>query len=140
MYKKVINDVVSSIIRAQYQVKELGLPKKGMDRLLFIKNIELLQKLENKRTVLEESVGIDMSMYDDDFYQVIENMYRMVFNDDQIELIKCYLYELLPDPDYDGKIDMDWDVYPQSPNTGQQQVTFASASDVWFIIQQLSSE
>lgn len=140
MYIKVINDVVSSIVEAQYEIKKLGLPKKGMDRLLFIKNIELFQKLENKRNTLEETVGIDMSMYDDDFYQIIENMYRMVFNEDQIDLIKCFLYELLPDPDFDGKIEINWSDYPQSDNTGEQEVTFATASDVWFIIQQLSSE
>ena len=33
---------------------------------------------------------------------------------------------------------IDWDVYPQSPNTGESEVKFDTAAKVWDIIIQLN--
>ena len=137
MSLKVINRVVRSIIDVDYTIEEKGLSKKDMKRLLFIRSLDILIELEQRRNMLEEKAGFDITMFEDPFYEVIENSFRMSFNDDQVELIKAYLYELKPDENWDGVLMIDWDVYPQSPNTGESEVKFDTAAKVWDLIIQL---
>ena len=137
MSLKVINRVVRSIIDVDYTIEAKGLSKEDMNRLLFIRNLTILIELEERRNLLEEKAGFDITMFEDPFYEVIENSFRMVFNDDQVELIKAYLYELKPDENWDGVLMMDWDVYPQSPNTGESEVKFDTPAKVWDVIIQL---
>lgn len=137
MSLKVINRVVRSIIDVDYTIEAKGLSKEDMNRLLFIRNLTILIELEERRNLLEEKAGFDITMFEDPFYEVIENSFRMVFNADQVELIKAYLYELKPDENWDGVLMMDWDVYPQSPNTGESEVKFDTPAKVWDVIIQL---
>ena len=137
MSLKVINRVVRSIIDVNYTIEAKGLSREDMNRLLFIRNLTLLLELDERRNLLEEQAGFDVTMFEDPFYEVIENSFRMVFNEDQVELIKAFLYELKPDEKWDGVLMIDWDDYPQSPNTGESEVKFDTPAKVWDLITQL---
>ena len=68
-----------------------------------------------------------MTMYEDKFFSIIENLFKLVFNKAQLVLIQMYLYELVPDKEWDGTITVE---------VGKEEKTlpFKSAEDVWNVI------
>ena len=76
---------------------------------LFIDTINLLEEIEEKSGELFEA-GIDLSVYETLFFQVIENLLYTIYNDKQVNLIHSYIYgepltDKIPQPvDKSGKV------------------------------------
>lgn len=76
---------------------------------LFIDTINILEDIEEKSGELFDA-GIDLSVYETLFFQVIENLLYTIYNDKQVNLIHSYIYgeplsNKLPQPvDKSGKI------------------------------------
>ena len=76
---------------------------------LFIDTINILEEIEEKSGELFEA-GIDLSVYETLFFQVIENLLYTIYNDKQINLIHSYIYgeplsDKIPQPvDKTGKV------------------------------------
>jgi len=76
---------------------------------LFIDTINILEDIEEKSGELFE-IGIDLSVYETLFFQVIENLLYTTYNDKQVNLIHSYIYgeplsDRIPQPvDKSGKI------------------------------------
>lgn len=76
---------------------------------LFIDTINLLEEIEEKSGELFEA-GIDLSVYETLFFQVIENLLYTIYNDKQVNLIHSYIYgeplsDKIPQPvDKTGKV------------------------------------
>lgn len=76
---------------------------------LFIDTINILEEIEEKSGELFEA-GIDLSVYETLFFQVIENLLYTIYNDKQINLIHSYIYgeplsDKIPQPvDRTGKV------------------------------------
>ena len=76
---------------------------------LFIDTINILEEIEEKSGELLEA-GIDLSVYETLFFQVIENLLYTIYNDKQINLIHSYIYgeplsDKIPQPvDKTGKV------------------------------------
>ena len=76
---------------------------------LFIDTITILEEIEEKSSELFE-VGIDLSVYETLFFQVIENLLYTIYNDKQVNLIHSYIYgeplsDKIPQPvDRSGKV------------------------------------
>ena len=58
---------------------------------LFIESINILEEIEEKSGELFEA-GIDISVYETLFFQVIENLLYTIYNENQVNLIHSYIY------------------------------------------------
>ena len=76
---------------------------------LFIDTINILEEIEEKSGEIFEA-GIDLSVYETLFFQVIENLLYTIYNDKQVNLIHSYIYgepltDKIPQPvDKSGKV------------------------------------
>ena len=76
---------------------------------LFIDTINILEDIEEKSGELFQA-GIDLSVYETLFFQVIENLLYTIYNDKQVNLIHSYIYgeplsDKIPQPvDKSGKV------------------------------------
>ena len=101
-----------------------------MEKKLFIESILLLKEIEDRRDFMEEEIGMDMSIYEQNFLQVIENLFKIHFNKEQFGLIQYYLYTIPTIMDWDGLIDL---------SDGKEMITvkFETPEDVWTVISSL---
>ena len=74
-----------------------------------------------------EEIGMDVTAYEDKFFDVIENLFKLCFNKQQLQLIQLYLYTLAPDKQWDGTITIEY-------NKKEQIVSFREPKDVWNVI------
>ena len=58
---------------------------------LFIESINILEEIEERSGELFEA-GIDLSVYETLFFQVIENLLYTIYNENQVNLIHSYIY------------------------------------------------
>ena len=58
---------------------------------LFIDTINILEDIEEKSGELFQA-GIDLSVYETLFFQVIENLLYTIYNENQVNLIHSYIY------------------------------------------------
>ena len=76
---------------------------------LFSDTINILEDIEEKSGELFQA-GIDLSVYETLFFQVIENLLYTIYNDKQVNLIHSYIYgepltDKIPQPvDKSGKV------------------------------------
>jgi hypothetical protein len=122
-----IRGVLKSRLDLSYRIKAKEPDKETMNKKIFIDVIEELKKIEDRKDFLAEEIGMDMTMYEDKFFSIIENLFKLVFNKAQLVLIQMYLYELVPDREWDGTITVE---------VGKEEKTlpFKSAEDVWNVI------
>lgn len=122
-----IRGVLKSRLDLSYRIKAKEPDKETMNKKIFIDVIEELKKIEDRKDFLAEEIGMDMTMYEDKFFNIIENLFKLVFNKAQLVLIQMYLYELVPDKEWDGTITVE---------VGKEEKTlpFKSAEDVWNVI------
>ena len=98
-----------------------------MNKKLFIGVLEQLKKIEERRDFMHEEIGMDMTAYEDQFFTVIESLMKMFFNKEQLALIQMYLYQLVPDKEWDGTITVE-------KNKREKVVPFKKPEDVWEVI------
>lgn len=127
---KKIRQTLHSIHPLSYRIKVIEPDKAYMDKKFFIEAIETLKAIEDRRDFMQDEIGMDMTIYEDKFFVVIENLLKLHFNADQLTIIKLFLYELHPEEDWDGTITIEQD------NT-EKAVKFKTASDVWNVVTSL---
>ena len=125
--KKKLRETLFSIHKLSYRIKVNEPPKDLMDKKLFIEIIDTLKKIEDRKDFLQDEIGMDMTVYEDQFFLVIENLIKLHFNQEQQALIRLYLYELRVEEDWDGTITIEQD-------NNEKVVQFKTAADLWKII------
>lgn len=125
--KSNIRKILKSRLDIDYRIKEKEPDRDHMNKKLFIEVIEQLKKIEERRDFLADEIGMDMTLYEDQFFNVIENLFKLCFNKSQIAMIQMYLYQLIPDEDWDGTIKIETE-------KEEKVVAFKSAKDVWEVI------
>ena len=125
--KNNIRRILKSRLNITYHIKTKLPDRNTMNKKIFIQVIEELKKIEERRDFLATEVGLDMTQYEDQFFSVIENLLKLAFNKSQFGLIQMYLYQLLPDKQWDGKITIE-------ENKSEHEVDFKSPIDVWNVI------
>ena len=98
-----------------------------MNKKAFIEVIRTLRKIEERKDFMQSEIGMDMTAYEDDFFYVVENLLKMVFNKQQMSLIQMYLFQLLPDKEWDGTITLNHD-------NEEKVVMFKSPTDIWKVV------
>jgi len=125
--KHSIRRILKSKIDIGFIIKEKKPERDIMNKNIFIEVLEQLKKIEDRKDFLVEEIGMDMTLYEDDFFSVIENLFKLAFNEPQIELIQTYLYQLVPDKEWDGKITI-------MEGKKETIVPFKTPSDVWEVV------
>ena len=125
--KKAIKEVISNYLQTSVRLVEKDLPRDVMEKKLFVESILLLKEIEDRKDFMESEIGVDMSVYEEKFLQVIENLFRIHYSKEQLSLIQFYLYQIPLIQDYDGKIDL---------ADGKEVITveFETPEDVYKII------
>ena len=125
--KKRIRQTLFSIHPLSYRIKVKLPDKETMNKKLFIEVIQQLRQIEERRDFMQEEIGMDMTTYEDQFFLVIENLMKMHFTKEQLALIQMYLYQLVPDKEWDGTITIE-------KNKKEEIVPFKTPDDVWSVI------
>jgi hypothetical protein len=130
VHKKELRKVVNSYLKGSVRISEKDMAREVMEKKLFIENIILLREIEDRRDFMEEEIGVDMSIYEEKFLQVIENLFKIHFSKEQFALIQYYLYQVPTIVDWDGKIDL---------SDGKDMITvdFETPEQVWNVITSL---
>ena len=128
--KKVLKEIVSNYLQTNITISQKGLTGSVMEKKLFIESILLLREIEDRKDFMESELGVDMSVYEEKFLQVIENLFRMNYNKEQMDLIQYYLYNIPFVDDYDGKIDL-------SDGKNIITVSFETPEDVYNVVTSL---
>jgi len=77
-----------------------------MEKILFIKTVLLLREIEDRRDFMEMELGLDMSVYEEKFLQVVENLFKIHYTREQVALIHYYVYQIPLLEHFEGKIDL----------------------------------
>ena len=88
---KKLRQTLFSIHPLSYRIRRKTLDKQSMDKKLFIEVITILRQIEDRRDFMQEEIGMDVTTYEDKFFNVIENLMKMHFNKEQLALIQMYL-------------------------------------------------
>jgi len=125
--KEKIRKIIKSSLDVSYIIKSTEPDKETMNKRVFIEVIEQLKEIEDRKEFLADEIGMDMTIYEDLFFDVIENLFKLAFNKPQLGLIQTYLYQLVPDKEWDGTITIE---------IGKEQKTFPFKSpiEVWEVI------
>ena len=122
-----IRKVLKSRLDVSYRIKTKEPDQETMNKKIFVEVIDQLKKIEDRRDFMAEEIGMDMTIYEDQFFSVIENLFKLAFNKSQLGLIQMYLYQLVPDKEWDGTITI-------NQGKSDEIVPFKSALDVWEVI------
>ena len=125
--KKRLRQTLHSIFPLSYRIKQITPDRETMNKKLFIQVIDALRQIDDRRDFMHAEIGMDMTAYEDQFFQVIENLMKMHFSKEQLALIQMYLYQLTPDKDWDGTITVE-------KNKVEKVVNFKTTDDLWNVI------
>ena len=125
--KKRIRQTLFSIYPLSYRIRVKSPDKETMNKKLFIEVLNQMRQIEERRDFMQEEIGMDMTAYEDQFFVVIENLMKMYFSKEQLALIQMYLYQLIPDKDWDGTITIE-------KNKQEEVLEFKKPEDVWNVI------
>jgi hypothetical protein len=125
--KKKLRQVLHSLYPLSYRIKQVEPSKEIMTKKIFIETIHELRKIEDRTDFLQSEIGMDVGAYENSFFLVIENLMKLAFNKEQLALIQLYLYQLIPDKDWDGTITIE-------KEKQEAIVNFKTPEDVWNVI------
>jgi len=93
-----IKKSLETIIGTDLTLKRKRKNEDDINRELFEKIINALDKANIRSVLVETDLNIDLTSYDETFYEAIDNLFLLHFGKEASELIYFYLYERI-DPD-----------------------------------------
>lgn len=105
-----------------------------MNRSLFLNIIKNLKEIEDRRDFMNEEIGLDMTTYEDKFFAVIEDLFRMNFNKPQVGIIQAYIYESTRPDDWDGTVTI------EVSKENIKKFNLKTPEQLWSVIQILSKD
>jgi len=128
---KKVREVLFSMFPLSYRIKKVPIATDVMDRRLFIDSIKTLLELEDRRDFMLEEIGIDITSYEDLFFRVIENLFKIAFSVSQTTLIQDYIYSLKPDKEWDGFVNI------KLQGKEEQLVDIKTPEKLWLLLQKV---
>jgi len=127
---KNLQDQMKKLIGTDSTVKRRKKTKEETQREVFLTTIPLLEHILNRGIMLESDYGFNTVMYDEPFYQIIDSLIYMHFDEDAADLIMFYLYERVnPDGTFNFVTDINGDEF-----------SLENAEDLWILVQQITEE
>ena len=129
--KEFIRKVLKTNNDIQYRIYEKK-PKRDITRRkLFIEAINTLREVEDRTDFMQSELGIDMSFYEDKFFLIIENLFKITFSEEQCKLIEMYVYLLTQDKEWDGTIEI-------RTQEAVEVVSFKTPEQVWEVLERIN--
>ena len=125
-----IRGVLKSRLNVSYRIVVKEPNQEYMNKKTFIEVVDQLKKVDERRDFLLDEIGMDMTAYEDQFFAIIENLFKLCFTSGQLDIIQLYLYRMDVDEDWDGTITIE-------VGKEERKVPFKSATDVWEVITKL---
>lgn len=125
--KKDIKNILKNTLNLRFSIKALRPDPEQVRKSLFIDSLKTMNEIQDRSQFLQQEMGIDTIGFEDRYFRVIENLFKLHFNQEQLSLIQLYLYELSPDKSWDGTIELDI-------KGDTKVVTFKKPQDVWKVI------
>lgn len=129
---KKIREVLFSIIPASYRIKKVPMSTELSDRKLFVETIKVLKKIEDRKDFMQSEIGMDVTAYEDLFFRVIENLFKIAFTKEQTQLIQDYLYDLSPNREWDGFVRIKID------NKEERMFDIKTPEKLWSVLKNFS--
>ena len=128
---KKVREVLFSMFPLSYRIKKVSKPTDIMDRDLFIDSIKRLKEIDDRRDFMLAEIGIDITAYEDLFFRVIENLFKIAFSVSQTQLIQDYVYTLSPDNQWDGYVNI------KLQDKEEQLVDIKTPEKLWVLLQKV---
>lgn len=132
--KKDIHKVLKNSLNLTFSIKALSPSPEQIEKGLFVEALKTMVEIQDRTEFMISELGIDTIAYEDKYFRVIENLFKMHFNQQQLSLIQMYLYELILDKSWDGMIELDL-----QKGEDPKLVKFKEPKDVWDIINLLKN-
>ena len=127
---KKLQEQMKKLIGSDSTVKRRKKNKIDTQRELFLTNIPLLEHIIVRGVMLESDYGFNTNLYDEPFYQIIDSLIYMHFDEEAADAIMFYLYERVnPDGTFNSVIDID-----------DNEIPLENAEDLWMLVQQITED
>ena len=128
-YYEALRKVLKQNFDISWRFRTIKQTSEQMNKELFIQVINSLKEIDDRTEFLESEIGMGVTQYEDKFFNVIENLMKMVYNKHQLHLVRLYIYEINPkDPDWDGMVTVE-------VGTKETEIPFKTPGDLWNAIQ-----
>ena len=124
-----IRKVLKNSLNLTFNIKALSPSPEQISKNLFIDAIKHMIEIQDRTEFMLSELGMDLIGFEDKYFRVIESLFKISFNQQQLSLIQMYLYDLTSDKQWDGYIELDL-------QKGEEPKTylFKDPKDVWEVI------
>jgi hypothetical protein len=122
-----IKQSLENILNADFKIKRKKRTELDIQRDLFFKIILSLEKLNMRSNVLNIDLDIDLTKYDEVFYDTIDDLLLLHFGKTIAEIVFFYVYDRI---DQDGNI-----IYLKDSNGNP--VILDNVNDLWHLIKNI---
>jgi hypothetical protein len=122
-----IKQSLENILNADFKIKRKKRTELDIQRDLFFKIILSLEKLNMRSNVLNIDLDIDLTKYDEVFYDTIDDLLLLHFRKDIAEIVFFYVYDRI---DQEGNI-----IYLKDSNGNP--VILDNVNDLWHLIKNI---
>ena len=133
-YKNRVRRVFNTYYDFRVRIVTKEVDQSIMNKSLFLNIIRNLKEIEDRRDFMNEEIGLDMTTYEDKFFAVIEDLFKMNFNKAQIGIIQAYIYEATRPEDWDGTVTIE--VSKKDIKT----FDLKTPEELWSVVQILSKD
>ena len=89
--KREIRKVLKNSLNLTFNIKALSPSPEQIHKNLFIDALQQLIEIQDRTDFLLSEIGIDVIGFEDKYFRVIENLFKLCFNQQQLSLIQMYL-------------------------------------------------
>lgn len=124
--KKSIEDIIGSdtVLKRKKKTEE------DLNRESFEKTIMLMDEIQVRGVLLHADLGLDYSVYDEKFYEIIDRLFQMQFGKEASEIIFFYTYERI---NPDGSIN-------ELVDENNQVIVLNSPTDLWYLVNHIKDK
>jgi len=125
--KKQLRKILKNNLNLRFNIKSKRPDPEQVSKALFVDTMKTMNEIQDRSSFLAQEMGIDVVGFEDRYFRVVENLFKLHFNQEQLSLIQLYLYELNPDKNWDGTIELQL-------KEDTKVVAFKDPKDVWKVI------
>lgn len=119
-----IQTAVNEILNIKSLIRKKKKTQTEKKKELFIMIINSIEQIINRQNLMYADFNLDLSKYDEGFFDIIDALLVLHFSKDGVELVEYYLWErLTPDGDINPLIDSDGN-----------EVFLETAEDLWNLL------
>ena len=125
-----LQEQINQIIGVKSTLKRRRKNREDIQRNIFLNVIPLLEHVINRGTILESDFNIDITKYEELFYQIIDSLIYLHFDPKAAEVILFYLYE---------RFNPDGTANPVLDANGNE-VMLETTEDLWNLVQFIETD